>query len=299
MTERSADPGKPGNRKILVTGANGLLGKEIQDVFRNGYEVIATDEKDCDVTNPADCRRIMQECRPETVVHCAAYTAVDKAEAEEARAFAVNAGGTGNMARECREQGALLVTYGTDYIFDGSSKRPYKEEDAANPLSAYGRSKLEAENALRENGTKHLLIRSQWLYGRYGRNFVFAMLEKAKKGERLRVVSDQTGCPTFARDLAEATRFLIEAGAGGTFHFSNEGETTWHGFASFIFGNACTAPVPVESAASSDLPYPAKRPAYSALDKGKYRKIIGKTPRRWEDAVLDFLKQTFEKGVAW
>ncbi len=286
-------------RRILVTGANGLLGKEIFRVFHGEYEVLATDVKECDVTDPASCRRALRDCRPQTVVHCAAYTAVDRAESEENRAFEVNAKGTRNLARECRELGILLVTFGTDYIFDGTSRRAYAEEDGANPLSAYGRSKWEAEKALREEAPEHLLVRSQWLYGPYGRNFVFAMLEKARKGEPLRVVSDQTGCPTYSRDLAVATRRLLEGRARGTFHFSNEGETTWHGFASFIFRHACTAPVAVEPARSSDLSYPAQRPAYSVLDKKKYRNATGKAPRRWEDAFLDFLKQTYEKGVAW
>jgi len=282
---------------MLITGAHGLLGKEIHHRFEREYEVLATDEKDFDVTSSPECRRVVAGFQPQVVVHCAAYTAVDRAEAEEGRAFEVNVTGTKNIARECREQGALLVTYGSDYIFDGTSRRPYTEEDPANPLSVYGRSKWEAEKALREEGPDHLLIRSQWLYGPHGRNFVFAILDKAKKGESLHVVSDQTGCPTYARDLADATRRLIEAGVRGTFHFSNEGETTWYGFASFIFASADAQQASLSPASSSDLSYPAPRPAYSVLDKKKYREATGDTPRRWEEAALDFLKLTCEEPL--
>lgn len=275
---------------MLITGANGLLGREMVDLFDGEYEVRATDESECDVTSRGDCRRAIGDFRPGIVVHCAAYTAVDRAEAEELKAFDVNRGGTRNVARACRESGALPVTFGSDYIFDGSSARPYAEHDAAHPLSAYGRSKWAAEEALREEAPDHLLIRSQWLYGPHGRNFVFAILEKARRGEPLRVVSDQKGCPTYARDLAGATKRLLDAGARGTFHFSNAGEATWHEFAAFVLKHACPAPVSLAPALSAELSYPAPRPAYSVLSKEKYRRATGDSPRRWEDAALEFLK---------
>src|SRR5512145_2938387 len=218
-------------RRMLITGADGLLGGEMIDLFRGEYDVRATDKGECDVTDPLDCGRTIGEFRPDIIVHCAAYTAVDRAESEEPSAFAVNREGTRNVARECRARGALLVTYGSDYIFDGKSGRPYVEEDAARPLSAYGRSKWAAEEAVREAAPDHILVRTQWLFGPHGRNFVFAILDRARRGEALRVVSDQRGSPTYALDLARATRRLMEAGARGTVHFSNEGEATWHEFA--------------------------------------------------------------------
>jgi len=283
---------------MLITGANGLLGRELFDLFRKEFEVRATDEKECDVTNPMDCRRTLGEVRPDIVLHCAAYTAVDRAESEEARAIAVNRDGTRNVARECRGHGAFLVTFGTDYIFDGASTLPYAEDAAARPLSAYGRSKWAAEEALRTEMPEHLLIRSQWLYGPRGRNFAFAILDKARRGEPLRVVSDQKGCPTFARDLAAATKRLLDAGARGTFHFSNEGEATWYEFAAFLLAHACPDPVSLVPVLAADLSYPAPRPAYSVLSKGKYRRATGESPRNWEDAALEFLKNTDERGVA-
>ncbi len=286
-------------RRLLVTGAAGLLGREIADLFRADFDLAAVDLAECDVTRPEDVRRTIGGFRPDIVVHCAAYTAVDRAEAEEAGAMGVNADGTRNVARECRARGALLVTYGSDYVFDGTSTRPYVEDDAAHPLSAYGRSKWAAEEALRAEAPDHLLVRTQWLFGPHGRNFVFAILDRARRGEPLRVVSDQRGSPTYARDLAEATRRLVDAGARGTFHFSNEGETSWWEYAAFVLERACPEAVAPTPCRTADLAYPAPRPAYSVLSKEKYRRVTGVSPRPWRGAVLDFLGRTYEGGVAW
>ncbi len=284
---------------MLITGAKGLLGREMFDLFHGEYKVRATDERECDVTLSQDCRRAIGGYRPDIVLHCAAYTAVDRAEAEEERAMVVNRDGTRNVARECREHGALLIAFGTDYIFDGTSSLPYEEAAPARPLSAYGRSKWEAEEALRAETKDHLLIRSQWLYGPHGRNFVFAILERARRGEPLRVVSDQRGCPTYTRDLAAATKRLLSAGARGTFHFSNEGEASWYEFAAFLLEHACPGPVPIAPVPAADLSYPAPRPAYSVLCKDKYRRVTGDAPRPWEEAVAEFLNTIRERGAAW
>ncbi|MCL5884543.1 MAG: dTDP-4-dehydrorhamnose reductase [Deltaproteobacteria bacterium] len=276
-------------KRMLVTGGKGLLGREILDAFAGECEILVTDEPECDVTRAADVRRAMDDFRPAVVVHCAAYTAVDRAEDERDKAFAVNALGTRNVACGCRERGALLVTYGSDYIFDGTKGAPYAEEDEANPLSVYGASKWAAELALREEAPEHLLVRSQWLYGPGGRNFVFTILSKARRGETLRVVSDQVGCPTSAKDLAEGTKRLLSAGARGTFHFSNEGDASWYDFAAFILACALPGAADLRPARSSDLPYPARRPAYSVLSKEKYRRTTGVTPRHWRDAAREFV----------
>lgn len=290
---------QPSKKRMFVTGGEGLLGWEILDRFRGEYEVRAAGRRECDVTSGMECRRAILGFRPDVVVHCAAYTAVDRAESEEEAAFAVNAEGTRNVARLCREIGCLMVTYGTDYVFDGKSARSYTEDDAPHPLSAYGRSKWAAEQAAREEGPELLLIRSQWLYGPHGRNFVFAILDRARRGEPLRVVSDQTGCPTYARDLAEATKRLIDVRARGTYHFSNEGATTWFGYARFLVDHAWPEPVSLSPVRSEELSYPAPRPAYSVLSKEKYRMATGIHPRPWEEAVSEFLKRTYEGGVAW
>ncbi|MCL1925712.1 MAG: dTDP-4-dehydrorhamnose reductase [Syntrophorhabdaceae bacterium] len=277
-------------KRVLITGAQGLLGKDIAKVFRGaGFDVRETDREELDVTNLTACREAVSSMRPVIVIHCAAYTAVDRAESEEMAAFKLNEDGTRNIATACLESGALVVTFGTDYVFDGTLGRPYREDDPVCPLSVYGRSKLAAEEALLESGCEHLLIRAQWLYGTGGKNFIDTILGKAGKGDTLKVASDQTGCPTFTRDLAAAVLLLTKADARGTVHFSNEGETSWFELARFVIGKNRLAGATLLPAATRDLPYPAPRPAYSVLDKGKYRNITGNSPRPWDEAVLEFL----------
>jgi dTDP-4-dehydrorhamnose reductase len=277
-------------KRVLITGGRGLLGKEIGEDFRRRFEVRVTDVEECDVTDPGSCLREVGAFRPHIVIHCAAYTAVDRAESEPALAHAVNAGGTRNVALACRDHGALVVTFGTDYVFDGTLSRPYREEDPAHPLSVYAKSKLAAEEALRGAGCDHLLIRTQWLYGPAGKNFIRTILSKAEKGETLRVAADQTGCPTCTKDLVGAVLRLLDAGARGTVHFSNEGETTWFELARFVLERAAHGSATLLPAATRDLPYPAPRPAYSVLSKEKYRGITGESPRRWDEAAGEFLQ---------
>lgn len=278
--------------RLLITGADGLLGREIVRSFSPSYEILATDRGECDVTSGAECMRIVREFRPDVVVHCAAYTAVDRAETEEQVAFAVNARGTRNVALACRAHRTLLVGYSTDYVFDGASRRPYAEDDPTGPLSAYGRSKLGGEEALREVNPEFLLIRTQWLFGGHGPSFVSAVLDRADRGEELRVVCDQTGCPTYAVDLADATRRLLDTGVRGTVHFSNEGETTFFEYARFLLRSTGRQEGRMMAIRTSDLPrdrYPAPRPVYAVLSKKRYRDATGVAPRHWKDAVLAFL----------
>jgi dTDP-4-dehydrorhamnose reductase len=282
--------------KLLITGGLGLLGKEITAVFRDSAEIRTTDLEDWDVTDPVACRKEVNRFRPDVVVHCAAYTAVDRAESEAEAARLLNVEGTRNVARVCRERGVLLVTFGTDYIFDGASDRPYREEDTANPLSVYGKTKWAAEQAIREGGDDHLLVRTQWLFGPAGKNFIRTILGKARREETLRVASDQVGCPTFSRDLAGAVRKLLQADARGTVHFSSAGETTWFGLAEHVL-RRCGLPAALLSPAlTRDLPYPAPRPAYAVLSKEKYRAITGISPRPWEEAVGEYLELIDSEG---
>ncbi len=282
--------------RLLITGGRGLLGKEIGAVFGDLAEVRTTDREEWDVTDPAACRREVDGFRPDVVVHCAGYTAVDRAESEPESARLLNVEGTRNVARACRERGAVMVTFGTDYVFDGASPRPYREEDPANPLSVYGKTKWAAEQALREEGGDHLLVRTQWLFGPAGKNFIRTIIEKAWRGDTLRVASDQVGCPTFSRDLAVAVRNLLEAGARGTFHFSGDGETSWFGLARYVLERCGLPTGSLFAAKSRDLPYPAPRPAYGVLSKEKYRAITGVSPRPWEEAVGEYLEMIDREG---
>jgi dTDP-4-dehydrorhamnose reductase len=282
--------------RLLIAGGLGLLGTEIARVFDRSAAIRTTDREEWDVTDPEACRREVEAFRPDIVIHCAGYTAVDRAESEAEKALFLNVEGTRNVARACRGRGALMVTFGTDYIFDGASSRPYREEDPANPLSVYGKSKWAAEQALREEGGDHLLVRTQWLFGPAGKNFIRTILEKARRGEALRVASDQVGCPTFSRDLAGAVRTLLGAGARGTVHFSSEGETSWFGLARHVL-ERCGLPADLLSAARTrDLPFPAPRPAYGVLSKEKYRAITGVSPRPWEEAVGEYLEMIDPEG---
>lgn len=282
--------------RLLITGGLGLLGQEIARVFEGSAAIRTTDREEWDVTDPAACRREVDGFRPDVVIHCAAYTAVDRAESDAASATLLNVEGTRNVARACHGRGALMVTFGTDYIFDGTSARPYREEDPANPLSVYGKTKWVAEQALREEVGDHLLVRTQWLFGPAGRNFIRTILEKAWRGETLRVASDQVGCPTYSRDLAGAVRNLLEAGARGTVHFSGEGETSWYGLARYALERCGLPTGSLFPAKTRDLPYPAPRPAYGVLSKEKYRAITGVSPRPWEEAVGEYLDMIREEG---
>ena len=232
------------------------------------------------------------------MIHCAAYTAVDRAESEPEAARVLNVEGTRNVARACRERGTLMVAFGTDYIFDGASNRPYREADPANPLSVYGKTKWAAEQVLREEGGDHLLVRTQWLFGPAGRNFIRTILEKARGREPLRVASDQVGCPTFSGDLAGAVRNLLEADARGTVHFSGAGETSWFGLALHVLRRCGLPTEALFGAKTSDLPYPAPRPAYGVLGKEKYRALTGVSPRSWEEAVGEYLGRIDSEGRA-
>lgn len=285
--------------RLLITGGLGLLGKEIARVFDGSAGIRTTDREEWDVTDSAACRREVDGFRPDVVIHCAGYTAVDRAETDAAFANLLNVEGTRNVARACRERGALMVTFGTDYIFDGASPRPYREDDPANPLSVYGKTKWAAEQALRKEGGDHLLVRTQWLFGPAGKNFIRTILEKARRGETLRVASDQVGCPTFSRDLADAVRKLLEARARGTVNFSNEGETSWFGLAGHVLRRRGLSTGSLFAAKTRDLPYPAPRPAYGVLSKEKFRAITGVSPRPWEEAVGEYLDMIdFERGAS-
>lgn len=280
--------------RILLTGADGQVGFELRRTLAPLGEVHAYGRADLDL---ADRDALISACRslaPGLIVNAAAYTAVDKAEAETALAEAVNGRAPGILAGEARRLDALLVHYSTDYVFDGKSRRPYREEDATGPLNAYGRSKLSGERAILESGCKHLVLRTSWVYGPRGRNFLVTMLALAATREELRVVDDQRGAPTSSIFLAEATaralRAIPSAGvASGIYHLSAAGATTWAGFARAIFARAAARPgfraprvVPI---ATSEYPTPARRPRYSVLSHGKFAAAFGFEPDPWEDQL--------------
>jgi dTDP-4-dehydrorhamnose reductase len=251
---------------VLLTGRNGQVGSELQGILQPS---VATDHATLDLADAAAIRRLVRESKPDVIVNAAAYTAVDKAETEVDLAMRVNGIAPGVLAEEAKRCGALLVHYSTDYIFDGSKRSPYVEEDAPNPLGVYGHSKLDGENRVRASGCRHLIVRTAWVYGAGG-NFVRAILRQAEKGGALRVVNDQQGAPTWARDIALASVALLGNGAQGTFNVSAAGVASWYEVALEILRLAGRA-VEVKPVSSAEYAAKAPRPRYSVLDNSKLR----------------------------
>jgi dTDP-4-dehydrorhamnose reductase len=270
--------------RLLVTGCNGQLGRALHGAGpARGHEVVGVDLPELDITDPAAVRGAVARIRPDAIVNCAAYTAVDAAEADEARALAVNGGAVAGLAAVADEAGALLVQISTDFVFDGASKHPYREDDPPHPLSAYGRTKLAGERGA-ELARRHLIVRTAWLFGD-GANFVEAIHRQLDAGaSELRVVGDQRGCPTYAVDLAGALLRLLEAGASGVVHVVNQGQASWFEFAVEIVRQlgAAAEVVPISTA---DAARPAPRPAYSVLDASRFRGIVGADLPPWQDAL--------------
>lgn len=251
----------------LVTGGNGMFGTDlVQLLRRRGEEVVAAGSADCDIRSLAAVRETMQGF--DVVVNAAAWTAVDDAETHEAEAFSINATGVRNVALVAAETGTRMVHISTDYVFDGTATTPYESDHPQNPQSAYGRTKAAGEWAIRATNPDTLIVRTAWLYGEHGPNFVKTMLRLAGERETLKVVDDQIGQPTWTRDLATYVMDLIAAGApGGYFHGTSSGTTSWFGFAQEIFRLAGLDPARVEPCTSADFPRPAPRPAYSVLGR--------------------------------
>lgn len=292
--------------KVLITGSTGMLGSDLVSLFTKNskYEVVALDRSALDITDLESIKKVFKSENPDVVINSAAYTKVDKAESEEELAFKVNAEGVENLANCCKELGIKLVHFSTDFVFDGSGDKPYKENDKVNPIGVYGKSKLAGEEKLTAILEDFIIIRTSWLYGKNGNNFVTAITRKVTSSDELKVVCDQFGSPTFTVDLAEATEKLIDKKARGVFHFSNDsGERgmSWHEFAVGVWGQMVYRDMPykigmVEEISTAQYPTPAKRPKYSVLDLSKYMELTGATPPDWKDGLVryfDKLPKTF------
>jgi dTDP-4-dehydrorhamnose reductase len=276
-------------KRVLVTGASGMLGSDLSVCLSiAGWQVHPRPKSDLDVTDQAAVRRAVREIRPDVVVNCAAFTKVDACETDP-RAFEVNARAVGFLANACGDLGAQLVQLSTDFVFDGSKRAPYVEDDPTAPLSAYGRSKRDGEEeALRLPSS--LVVRASWLFGRSGWNFVEAILKQVEEGKaRLSVVADQLGRPTATPDLSEAIVALLDAGATGVYHFANRGEASWNDFAREILWLSGRGDVPVDAVTSAQIARPAPRPAYSVLDTGKYERLTGRPIRNFRDPLAEYI----------
>jgi dTDP-4-dehydrorhamnose reductase len=279
---------------ILVTGANGQVGKELRDLAnQNGdLEFIFLSREDLPIENFGLVRKFFDIKKPYALINCAAYTAVDKAETEKNLAFLVNGESVGILAAICKEYNTRFIHISTDYVFDGRYTSPYKETDPTSPINMYGASKLFGEQEAFRLNPDSVVVRTSWVYSAYGKNFVKTMLTLMKERNELNVVSDQVGCPTYAADLAEtllAIAISIKY-VPGIYHFSNEGVISWFDFAVAIAelsGSACTVkPIP-----SSSFPTPAMRPAYSVMDKSRICETYGIRLKPWKTSLDSCIRQ--------
>ena len=280
--------------KLLITGANGQLGRELRALLDGDgrFDPTYTDVDELDITNREAVDHFIDMFRPDYIVNCAAYTAVDRAEDDEATALLINATAVENLALAAARTGARMVHVSTDYVFDGNGNRPYREDDSPHPVSAYGRTKLEGEQVLtRLLPGQFVILRTAWLYSPHGKNFVKTMLELGRTRDLLRVVYDQVGSPTLATDLARAIITVLTAPQwhAGIYHYTNEGVISWYDFTLAIHRLAGITTCDVQPCLSHEFPAKAHRPAYSVLDKAKFKDTFGVTIPYWEDSLKQFI----------
>lgn len=276
--------------KILLMGHKGMLGSDLLLKLSAGHEVIGMDKEEIDIVSAKECVKAIKDIKPNVVINAAAYTNVDGCETAKEECFAVNAEAVKNIAEACRHKNIRVIHFSTDYVFDGTGTQPYKEDDKCNPINVYGESKLVGERYLQSLTADYLLIRTSWLYGVKGKNFVQIILEKAKTTKKLEVVDDQIGSPTHTKDLAAAVDLLIEQNAKGVFHITNRGNCSWYQFAVKILQKSGLDDVEMMPIKSDKLQRPAMRPAYSVLSMKKFISATGKAMQPWQLALQDYLK---------
>lgn len=288
---------------LLVLGAAGQLGQELMALASaRGAKAVGTDIGDLDIRDPAAVAAAIGLHRPRLVVNCAAYTAVDKAESEPDLAAALNAHAPGVVARAAADHDIPLVHISTDYVFDGTKQGPYIEDDPVAPLGVYGRTKADGDAAVRKGAKRHVILRTAWVYGRYGSNFLKTILRLATERDRLRVVADQIGCPTATADLAQAILAVDETLAvrpetRGTYNFAGTGSTSWHGFAEAIVAEQAKVTgklLPVEAIGTADFPTPARRPANSELDSSHFVATFGYRAQTWRERTREVVASLLE-----
>ncbi len=294
--------------KILITGSKGQLGNELKDIINKGYseigkvseciknsQVFDFDVDKLDITDLKSVKNVLNTIKPDVVINCAAATNVDGCESDEDFAFKVNALGPRNLAMVCEEMGAKLVQVSTDYVFSGVGEKPLTEYDLTAPYSVYGKTKLLGENYVREFCSKYYIVRTAWLYGYVGHNFVYTMRRLGKEKDSINVVNDQIGNPTHANDLAYHILKLIETDEYGIYHCTGKGECSWYDFAKMIIelsGEECI----VNPCTSEEYKTPAKRPEYSSLDNMMLRNTVGDEMRNWQDAIKSFIENLKVRG---
>ncbi|MCL0085108.1 dTDP-4-dehydrorhamnose reductase [Thermodesulfovibrionales bacterium] len=288
--------------QIMLTGKNGQVGWELQRTLTPLGEVVALDRQRLDLADPDQIRARVREIKPSLIVNAAAYTAVDRAEEEPELATAVNGTAPGILAEEAKHLNAAIIHYSTDYVFDGTKTTPYTEEDAPNPINVYGKTKLAGEQAVQAVGVPHLILRTSWIYGLRGKNFLLTILRLAREREELKIVNDQIGAPTWSRTIAEVTAEILKANtssvmdSSGIYHLTASGSTSWYGFAKAILKldsdraeQVCRQLKPILTA---EYPTPARRPTHSVLSNAKLKAAFGIALPDWEQS----LKLTLREG---
>jgi len=280
-------------RTILVIGAKGMLGRDLTTILHADLpkdEIVGWDIEEIDIRKEEETVTKIEKLRPDIVVHLAAYTDVDGCELDEGSAFAVNAEGAKHVALAVSRCRAKMVYLSTDYVFDGNKREPYLESDSPHPLNVYGRSKLQGEEYVQAWAKEALVIRTQWLYGRYGKNFVDSILRQAREKKVLSIVNDQIGSPTYTLDLSKAISVLIQFNARGIFHVANSDPCTWYSFGQTILKLSGMDEVKVIPISSKELGRPAVRPSYSVFNCQKLKRETGLTLRPWSEALKDYLQ---------
>ena len=282
-------------QRVLITGAKGMLGLDLIDVFRKSYDVFGRDIDDFDITRDEETIDAIRRIRPDIVIHTAAYTEVDGCESHIELAHSVNGRGTKNVASACRELGSRMVYISTDYVFDGMKSGGYSEEDPTCPINTYGRSKLEGERWVRTMVDRFVIVRTAWLFGRGGNNFVKIILKLAKEKGALSVVNDQVGSPTYTVDLSQAIYVLMEKRCRGIYHITNGEICSWYEYAREILAMSDLGDIPVHPISSDQLNRAAKRPNNSVLDRGKFEGETGYRMRPWREALRDYLNREVKR----
>lgn len=287
-------------QRLALIGANGMLARKVKELAPACYELHSFDLPDFDIADRGCVSAMMERLHPAVIVNCAAYTNVDGAESEETLAMQINGVGPGHLALAAKQLGAALVHISTDYVFDGTKAAPYLECDPVAPRSAYGRTKLAGERAILESGLKYFhILRTSWLYGPGGRNFVETIVRLASEREELRIVDDQVGSPTYTADLAQAIFALLSAGEDraphGIYHYANEGQASWYEFACAIVALMQQGGVPVKARRllpirTDEYPLPAQRPAYSVFSKDKFKDATGAVVPDWRESLAVYMK---------
>lgn len=289
--------------RILLTGKTGQVGYELERSLQGLGEIIALDRSQMDLANLAQVRDVIRAIKPDLIINPAAYTAVDKAESEPELAMRINGEAPGVMAEEAKKLGAAMIHYSTDYVFDGTKTTPYVETDPTCPINVYGATKLAGEQAIQAAGIPHLILRTSWVYGMRGKNFLLTMLRLAQERDELRIVADQYGAPTWCRTIADATAHIVAQARNaqhvqdwwqqrsGIYHLTAQGQTTWYGFTQAILAHAAIAKKPILTPiATQDYPLPAKRPTHSAMSCEKLINEFCQLPD-WENALASCLQE--------